>query len=176
MAVGLIGYRGSGKSTAGLRLAGRLEKPFIDTDQRIVARAGKTIRDIFADQGEAAFRDLETQVVAEACEQKEGVIALGGGALDREENRRVIESSGIKLVYLRCEPAELLRRIRNDVNTAAARPNLTSLGGGIEEIQAVLARREPIWRTMMAAEIDVTLLSPLDVELRLLQLPGLLTA
>ena len=160
MSIGLIGYRGSGKSTLGKRLADRLWQPFVVTDQRIVELAGKNIREIFEQDGEPAFRDLESKIVSEVCCQKEIVIAFGGGALDREENRNIIKECGIKLIYLRCEPPELFRRINADPQTAETRPNLTQLAGSIEEITTVLARREPIWRSMEAAELDVTHLTP----------------
>jgi len=160
MSIGLIGYRGSGKSTIGKRLADRLWQKFVDTDQRIIELAGKNIREIFEQDGEPKFRDMETQVLREVCPEKEIVIAFGGGALDREENRQLIKESGIKLIYLRCEPPELFRRVQADPQTAETRPNLTELAGGIEEIKTVLARREPIWRSMEAAELDVTHLTP----------------
>ena len=160
MSIGLIGYRGSGKSTVGKRLADRLWQKFVDTDQRIIDLAGKNIREIFEQDGEPKFRDLETQIVREVCVEKEIVIAFGGGALDREENRQLIKEAGIKLVYLRCEPQELFKRIQADPQTAEARPSLTHLAGSVEEIQTVLARREPIWKAMEAAELDVTHLTP----------------
>ena len=163
MAIGLIGYRGSGKSTVGAKLADRLWQPFVDLDDLIVRQAGKTIKEIFEQSGEQAFRDMETQSVREVSLLSDAVISFGGGALDREENRQALRTGGHKLIYLRCDPAELLRRIRSDPQTAAARPNLTQLGGGIEEIQTVLSRREPIWRSVMTAELDVTKLTPEDV-------------
>jgi shikimate kinase len=163
MEVGLIGYRGCGKSTLGKMLAGRLSLPFIDTDLLIVQRAGKTIRDIFQQDGETAFRDLESQIVREATQSGNVVIAFGGGALDREANRNSVKTAGLKLIYLRCEPDELLRRIEADPQTAVARPHLTAHAGSIAEIQAVLARREPIWRSILSAEIDVTRRSPDEV-------------
>ena len=143
MSIVLIGYRGSGKTTVGRALAGRLGSGFVDTDEWVVRRAGRSIRDIFADQGEGAFRDLESAVVREAAVLHGHVVALGGGALGREENRMALREKGHKVVYLRCEPEELLRRIRSDPATAANRPNLTHLAGGIEEIRALLAVREP---------------------------------
>src|SRR5438105_407154 len=130
MTLCLIGYRGSGKTTTGRLLAGRLSLTFVDTDEWIVRQAGKTIKEIFEQSGEQAFRDIETRVVREVCQLDDVVISFGGGALDREENREAVKDAGRKLIYLRCAPAELLRRIRNDPQTAAARPNLTSLGGG----------------------------------------------
>lgn len=163
MMIGLIGYRGSGKSTIAGLLADRLGVPVFDTDQMIVERAGKSIRGIFEQDGEPVFRDMETDAVTEIARKKSAVIAFGGGALDREQNRVALAGSGIRLIYLRCEPGELLRRIQADPQTAAARPHLTHLAGSIDEIQTVLTRREPIWRTVMSAEIDVTRLSTAEV-------------
>ncbi|HUB25060.1 MAG TPA: shikimate kinase [Tepidisphaeraceae bacterium] len=156
MSVVLIGYRCSGKTTVGRLLASRLGRPFVDSDDRIVGLAGKSIRDIFAERGEEGFRDLETRIVEELAALPEHVIALGGGALNRAENRKAFAACGHRIIYLRCEPAELLRRINADPNTAQSRPALTALGGGIEEIEKLLARREPIWKQMCSAELDVT--------------------
>ena len=158
MSVFLIGYRGSGKTTTGQKLADRLWQAFIDTDQQIVKRAGKTIREIFEQQGEQAFRDLESAVIRDVAARADHVIALGGGALQREENRARV--AGHKVVYLRCQPEELLRRIQSDPATAADRPHLTHLGGGLEEIRSLLEAREPIYRSAMTAELDVTHLTP----------------
>ena len=162
MSIALLGYRGSGKSTIGKRLADRLWQPFVDTDELVVRKAGMSIREIFDKQGEPAFRDLESQVVAEVSALAEHVIALGGGAVLREENRKVLKEAGLKLIYLRCEPDELLKRIQADPASPDARPDLTDLGGGIAEVRKVLAEREPIYRSVMTAELDVTYLSPQD--------------
>lgn len=163
MSIFLIGYRGSGKTTVGQKLADRLWLPFVDTDASIVRLAGKSIKEIFQQSGEKAFRDLESQVVREVGLLTDAVVSFGGGALDREENRSALAGTGHKIVYLHCQPGELLRRIQSDPLTAANRPNLTSLAGGIEEIQTVLARREPIWRAIMTAELDVTNRTPDEV-------------
>jgi shikimate kinase len=154
--IGFIGYRGSGKTTVGRLLAGQLGRNFVDIDEQVVRLAGKTIKEIFEQTGEQAFRDLESRCIVEAVGIQQAVISFGGGALDREENRDVVKAARLTLIYLRCEPGELLRRIRSDPLTAATRPNLTALGGGIDEIQSVLARREPLWRAMTAGEVNVT--------------------
>ncbi len=156
----LIGYRGSGKTTIGRKLADRLWQKFVDSDEMIVRAAGKSIREIFESDSEAKFRELESSLVRDLCQLGDQVIALGGGALEREENRAVLKDSGHKVIYLKCEPEELLRRIGSDPQTQDARPNLTSLGGGIEEIEMMLQRREPLYRAAMSAELDVTHLSP----------------
>ena len=160
MSTVLIGYRGSGKTTIGRRLADKLWQPFIDTDEKIVAKAGMSIADIFEQQGEARFRELEAETIGEIAKLEEHVIALGGGALVREENRKTLKESGHKLIYLKCEPQELYNRIKADPQTASGRPSLTALGGGVAEIDKVLTDREPIYRQAMHAELDVTNLTP----------------
>src|SRR5450432_124984 len=125
MSIVLIGARGSGKSTIGRKLADRLWQTFVDVDDLIVTRAGQSIREIFEQNGESHFRDLETVAVREVARLKDHVIGLGGGSLGREENRRLLKESGHKLIFLRCDPQELLRRLKTDPRSAAARPNLT---------------------------------------------------
>ena len=159
MNVALIGYRGSGKTSVGKALADRLWQKFYDVDDQIVQNAGKTIAEIFAEHGEEHFRDLETQSLRQLLAIPEHVLGLGGGTLGREENRRMLRESGDKVFYLRCEPEILLARIQGDANSGQNRPNLTSLGGGIEEIRLKLAEREPLYRQVKHAEIDVTRLS-----------------
>jgi shikimate kinase len=160
MSIFLTGYRGSGKTTVGRKLADKLWLKFIDGDDLIVARAGKSIREIFAQDGEPFFRDLESQVVRELSQVNDHVIALGAGAFVREENRTAIKSDNHQVIYLRCDAQELHRRIIGDAGTSDNRPALTSLGGGLEEIQSLLSQREPIYRAAMTAELDVTHLSP----------------
>lgn len=159
MSIVLVGYRGSGKTTIGQKLADRLWQELVDTDALVVQRAGRSIREIFETRGEAAFRALEADVVRETLKLNDVIISLGGGAVLREENREAIRASGHKVVYLRCEAEELLRRIQADAATAEQRPSLTSLGGNLEEVERLLAEREPIYRSVMTAELDVTNLS-----------------
>jgi shikimate kinase len=124
----LIGYRGSGKSTVGRRLADRLLQEFLDSDDLIVRQAGMTIRDIFDSEGEDGFRDRESTVVARAgALPDDHVIALGAGRCSRKENRDALAMGSHKVIYLKCEPAELHRRIHADPQTAASRPALTAL-------------------------------------------------
>lgn len=170
MSIVLIGYRGSGKSTIGKRLADRLWQPFVDVDDLIVKKAGKNIKQIFEQDGEPAFRELEAEAVREVCKLSEHVIGLGGGTLGREANRQAIRDAGHKVIYLKCEPAELHRRIQSDPQSAETRPNLTALGGGIEEVKKMLAEREPFYRQVMHAELDVTHLTPEDAVVYIVRL------
>ena len=156
MSIVLIGYRGSGKTSIGRKLADRLWQEFVDTDDLIVKRAGKTIREIFDERGEGAFRDLEASVLQEVLKQEESVISLGGGAVLREENRKALSAGEHKTIYLRCDAKVLHDRIHADATTAAMRPSLTPLGGTLEEVEQVLAVREPLYRSVMTAELDVT--------------------
>jgi shikimate kinase len=158
----LIGYRGSGKTTVGRKLAKRLGKEFVDADDLVVRAAGQSIREIFAQHGEERFRDLEAEAVSQLAgkEFDNHVIALGGGALGRPENRKTLSGKNHRIIHLRCDPAELLNRINADAMTSDNRPPLTNLGGGLEEIQKLLRQREPIYTSIMTAELDVTRLSP----------------
>ena len=156
MSVILIGYRGSGKTTIGRKLADRLWQKFVDTDDLVIAAAGKSIKVIFEQEGEKRFRDLETEALRKACSLEDHVIACGGGVVLRDENRELIKDSGLKCIYLRCEPEVLLQRIQSDPLTAANRPSLTGLGGGIEEIITLLKQREPLYREVMTGELDVS--------------------
>lgn len=160
MSLVLIGYRGSGKTTIGRGLATCLGRPFIDADELIVARASKSIREIFEQDGESAFRRYETEVLAESISRHGHVLSFGGGVIESEANRQLLRSADHVIVYLRCDPQELLRRIERDAQSVQMRPPLTALGGGIDEIRNVLARREPIYRSLMTAELDVTHLRP----------------
>ena len=163
MGVVLIGYRGSGKTTVGRQLAERLGHPFIDADDLIVARAGKSIREIFEQDGEPVFRDYESLILKDVLSRIHHVVSVGGGAIEREANRKLFGAGKHRVIYLRCDSDELLRRISADGQTAASRPALTRFAGGIKEITTVLARREPVYRSVMTEEIDVTHLSPSQV-------------
>jgi shikimate kinase len=159
MSVVLIGYRASGKTTVGRLVADRLGQGFADSDELIVRRAGRPIRQIFAEKGEPAFRELESAAIREIALLDNHILAVGGGALGRPENLAALTARRHRFVYLSCRPRELLRRIEADPASATARPALSPLGGGIEEIEMILAQREPIWKSVMHAELDVSTLS-----------------
>lgn len=170
MGIVLIGYRGAGKSAVGRKIADRLWQSFVDTDEMIVKEAGKPIARIFAEDGEPTFRELESRMIRQATALKDHVIAIGGGAVMRQENRDVLAAAGHRIIYLRCEPEVLLARINSDPATAANRPNLTNHAGSLEEIRQLLAEREPIYRQVMHAELDVTNLSVDEAAARIVRL------
>jgi shikimate kinase len=148
----LIGYRGTGKSSVARELAARLGFEWDDVDDRIEAAAGKSIAALFADDGEPAFRDLETRVLREICKRERCVTALGGGTLGREENRRAVKSAGT-IIWLTASVDTIYRRMAADPATAARRPNLTAAGGR-KEIEFMLAERTPIYRQCATFVID----------------------
>jgi shikimate kinase len=163
MNIFLFGYRGSGKSTIGRLLCEQLRKTFADTDELICRRFDDlTIADIWQTHGEPAFRAAEVEITVQLCKVDEQVVSLGGGTLMQPEARRAVEAAEAVRVYLKCDPQELHRRIAADPRTAADRPSLSSLGGGIEEIRRTLAQREPVYEQVADQVFDVTHLSPQD--------------
>jgi shikimate kinase len=148
----LIGYRGSGKTTVARELARRLGFDCIDADDEIEQRAGKSIAEIFADDGEAVFREIESDVVEDLCRLRRTVVALGGGAIMSEANRTAVRLAG-KVVWLIASVATIAERVAVDESTRTRRPNLTA-GGGLSEIETVLTMREPIYRACATFEVD----------------------
>ena len=134
----LVGMPGCGKTTVGRELAKLTGKPLVDLDEEIVRRAGKPIPDIFREEGENAFRDLESRVLAETCAKDGQVIATGGGAVLRAENRAAMRRTG--RVYF-------LRRALEELPTDG-RP--LSQKGGLEEMYLV---RKPLYSA--AADVAV---------------------
>jgi shikimate kinase len=148
----LIGYRGTGKSTVARHLAERLGYDSVDADEEIERRAGKSIAAIFADDGEASFRDLESRLVVELAHLRRTVVALGGGAVLREANRMAIRAAG-PVVWLMAPVDVIVARLAADPATTGRRPNLTNRGGR-EEIETVLAERTPIYRQCATLTVD----------------------
>jgi shikimate kinase len=148
----LIGYRGSGKTSVARELASQLGFDWIDADDVVEREAGKTIAAIFADGGEAAFRDWETRVVEAISLKQRMVVALGGGAVLREENRQAICAAG-PVVWLTASVDTILERVAADSTTASRRPNLTTAGGRAE-IEALLAIRTPFYRQCATLVVD----------------------
>jgi len=150
MVITLIGYRGSGKTTAAQSLAARLGWSWIDADAVIEQSAGCSIKDIFATEGEPGFRDRERRAIAELLTHDKLVLAAGGGAILNPLTRREMKAAG-PVVWLQASIGVLAARIDSDPATAGRRPNLA--GGGIDEIRRLLAEREPLYRECASLSI-----------------------
>ncbi len=144
----LIGLPGTGKTTTGRRLAGRLRVPFADSDDLVEQRAGRSVRAIFERDGEAGFRDAEAEVIAAALSAFDGVLALGGGAIVAEQTRAALAVSGAPVVLLRAELSTLAVR----VGRAQDRPLLT--GDPVGRLAGLAAARQPLYESVATAVID----------------------
>jgi shikimate kinase len=164
MLIALIGYRGSGKSAVAQSLALRLSWDWMDADVEIELRAGKSIAAIFADDGEEAFRNLESAVLRDLIQRDRTVLAFGGGIVLREQNRELLDAAAdrCKIVWLRASPETLWERSQADRTTAARRPNLTA-AGGVEEVRRLLAQREPLYDECADFKIDTENKSPTEI-------------
>ncbi len=136
----LIGPPGAGKSTVGALLAARLKVAFTDTDAEVEATAGKPVSDIFIEDGEPAFRELERAAVARALADSDGVVALGGGAVLDPETQRLL--AGRTVVYLETGFAAAARR----VGLGQARPLL--IGNPRATLKALLDARLPVYESL----------------------------
>ena len=127
----LVGLMGSGKTTMGRALARHMGKAFVDSDEEIQKRTGVTIPHIFDIEGEAGFRQRETAAIRELVERDDMVLATGGGAVLAEQNRAMLQQSGI-VIYLKASVHDLWQRTRHDRNrpllqTADPHAKLTEL-------------------------------------------------
>ncbi len=158
----LIGYRGSGKTTIGKLLADQLWKKFVDVDDETRKRlGGRTIAAIWQELGEPAWREEEVKVTAELCAKKGMIIGLGGGTLMQPGAKQAVKDAPNAIrIYLKCSPEELHRRISGDRQSAATRPALTPLGGGLEEVKMMLAQREPVYLEVADHVFDVSDIEP----------------
>ncbi|MDX8392837.1 MAG: shikimate kinase [Mariprofundaceae bacterium] len=143
----LIGLMGCGKSSIGRRLAKRLTMPLIDLDELIVERAGRSIPDIFAQFGEAYFRDLESKILHEVI-GKQAIIATGGGIVLREENRLLLKAHS-PVIWLKAAPEFLAERIADDAN----RP-LIANENALQKLTELALERYPLYESCANLIVD----------------------
>ena len=156
MMITLTGFMGSGKTTVGKVLADFLGCPFFDLDDLIVKKAGKSIPDIFVQDGEAAFRELEAQILRQQVKkyaESTVVLALGGGAILAPASASLLHDKTV-CIYLRATLDTLLQRLAGET---AGRP----LADGA--LAARLAEREPLYEETAHVIIDTDGLSPDEV-------------
>lgn len=152
----LVGPPGAGKSTVGVALAQRLGVEFADTDELIVTAAGRSITDIFANDGEAAFREREAETVTRALRTHDGVLALGGGAVLSDATRAAL--AGHRVAFLVVGMAEGVRR----TGLSTARPLLTGLNPRAT-FKALLDERLSLYREVATVEVATDRRTPDDV-------------
>ncbi len=140
MLISLVGMPGGGKSTVGRHLARNLNARFLDADIETEHRIGCPIRVFFEREGEARFRDVEQDVLADLVGRQNAVLATGGGAVLREANRRNLRER-TTVVYLRSTPEELFRRLRHDTH----RPML-QVADPLRKLRDLYAERDSLYR------------------------------
>ena len=142
----LVGFMGAGKTSVGMRLAELLRWDFVDLDQRIEEREGRSIREIFSVEGEAYFRDREREELARAALKRQIVVALGGGAFVDDRNRETIALSGTS-IWLDATMDTLYPRCADD----PSRPLVAARG----EMEQLLERRRPYYeQAALRIEVD----------------------
>ena len=151
----LVGMMGCGKSTVGRRLAARLGRRFVDADKALEERCGVPIATIFELEGEDGFRRRETAILDELSRLPEIVLATGGGAVTRDENRRILAERGL-VIFLQASITDLWQRLRRD----RTRP-LLQTANPRERIAELLAEREPQYREI-ADIVAVSARQPVD--------------
>lgn len=160
----LIGFMGSGKTSVGLKLSYKLRMPVEDTDKLIERREGKSIRQIFEEEGEEVFRKKETELLEELADRQGRVIySVGGGTPVREENRKLLRQLGT-VVYLQISPETVYERLKGDTT----RP-LLQCENPLEKIRELMESRREAYESCADIMIAVDLL---DMEEILEQICG----
>lgn len=154
----LIGFMGSGKTTIGLKLSYLLQVPVDDTDKIIEQTEGKTISEIFAQNGEGYFRNLETSVLYKIRESNSTKIySLGGGTPIQLQNQSIICQCGT-VIYLRAKPETIYDRLKNDTT----RP-LLQCDNPLDRIKKLISYRGPVYERCADLVIDVDDVSQKDI-------------
>ena len=161
----LIGFMGSGKTTVGIRLSYRMRRVIEDTDKLIEKKEGKTISEIFAQEGEAYFRQAETALLEELGGKLHShILSVGGGTPVREENRALLKQLGT-VVYFRVKPETVYKRLQNDTT----RP-LLQCENPLVKIEELLAARKEAYESCADIIIDVDDLTQNEVVDKVMQL------
>lgn len=153
----LVGLMGAGKTTIGRQLARTLKLPFYDSDKAIEERTGVDIPTIFEFEGEEGFRDREQKMIQQLTQMRGIVLATGGGAVLREENRKLLKENGF-IVYLQCSIDRILERTRRDTQ----RP-LLQTGNPRERIEQLFVQREPLYLACADFKIDTGVMPSKEV-------------
>ncbi len=148
----LIGFRCTGKTSVGRNLARQLQRPFIDTDKKLMDEQGRTIDAIVGQDGWDAFRSLESELIERVCAVDNQVVATGGGAVLDPRNVQNMQKTGV-LIWLQASPETIRKRMAQDPSTKNSRPALTS-STSLDEIEENLAARDSLYRNVMHCRIE----------------------
>ena len=149
----LIGPMGAGKSTVGAEVAKNLNLTFSDTDSLIEIDQGKSISDIFVEDGEAHFRLVEESIVIDALKQEVGVLSLGGGAVMNLEVQRALKESGAKVIFLDISLSAVVPRIGFDT------PRPLLMVNPRQRWNELMQERRPTYEALADLRVDVSELS-----------------
>jgi shikimate kinase len=159
----LIGLMGAGKTTIGRQLAKSLKLPFYDSDKAIEESTGVDIPTIFEFEGEEGFRDREQKIIKQLTQMQGIVLATGGGAILREENRSLLKENGF-VVYLQCSVSRILERTRKDTKRPLLKTNNPR-----ERLESLFKEREPLYLACADYKIDTGILQSKAVVNRILE-------
>jgi len=151
----LIGYRCTGKTSIGKRLAGRLGVPFIDTDRLVEAATGKTIKALIEAYGWVFFREKEREAITTLTSLEKSVIATGGGAVMDKENAAILKKEGL-VIWLVADEDTILERMLADAATAEQRPSFSTDDLG-KETRDTLSIRTPVYSRLADFSVDTGL-------------------
>jgi shikimate kinase len=154
MKIVLIGYRCTGKTSVGKRLAELLGLPFYDTDELVQGKAGKSIREMVDQEGWETFRKQERAIIKTLPAAAGAVIAAGGGAVMDAANRKALKHNGL-CVWLTADIRTILKRMRNDKTSDTQRPPLSGIDME-QETAKTLAARRPLYQEMADCTIDTS--------------------
>ena len=166
----LTGYRATGKTSVARYIAEQLDMPWFDSDRLIEQAAEMSIADLFAVESEEGFRDRETAVIRQLAAGENQIVSLGGGAIVRSENRKLLEGRG-RVVWLQASADKIYERLTQDPQTDCQRPDLTAQGG-LDEIRKLLELRQPLYESVADFFVNTDDLSPQQVAARIIQRLG----
>ena len=154
MNIVLIGYRGSGKTTVGKKLAEKLNKRLVGTDELIIKRAGMSIPEIVEKSGWETFRNIESEVAKEVGRLDNCIIDAGGGIILKKINYNNLKRNGI-FILLKADVKTIINRIKDDKE----RPSLTGIKSFIDEVEEVLKERNEKYEEAAEYIVDTTRLT-----------------
>lgn len=144
----LIGFMGCGKTSVSIAMNQLYGKNIVEVDDRIIAKEGRSINQIFAESGENYFRDLETEMLKGLADEDNIIVSCGGGMVLREENRRLMKENGV-IIWLDATPETILDRVKDD----DSRPNLKGKKN-VKDIEALKNKRADAYAEAADIKVD----------------------